>query len=80
MILVEVKLAQLVIGQKGRITRLDIIGPRKRRLMDMGVIVGQEVQVEKIAPLGDPIEVIIKDYHLSLRKSEAEGVQVEVLS
>jgi ferrous iron transport protein A len=48
--------------------------------MDMGMIVGEEVRGENCASLGDPIEVIIKDYHLSLRKSEAEGVQVEVLS
>ncbi|NYT02562.1 MAG: ferrous iron transport protein A [Methanosarcinales archaeon] len=72
-------LAQLPVGQKGRIARLEAQGPRKRRLMDMGVIVGEEVQVEKIAPLGDPIEVIIKDYRLSLRKIEAESVTVEVV-
>jgi ferrous iron transport protein A len=47
--------------------------------MDMGVLVGEEVKVEKIAPLGDPIEITIKNYNLSLRKKEAEGITVEVL-
>ena len=75
---VHMNLAQLLVGQKGRIARVETQGPRKRRLMDMGLIVGEEVRVEKIAPLGDPIEVIIKDYRLSLRKTEAEGVKVEV--
>jgi ferrous iron transport protein A len=50
----------------------------KRRLMDMGVLQGEEVKVEKIAPLGDPIEIIVKNYRLSLRKSEAAGIAVEV--
>ncbi len=77
--LTQVNLAQLPIGKAGRIVRLEAQGPRKRRLMDMGVIVGQQVQVEKVAPLGDPLEVIIKDYRLSLRKIEAESVMVEVL-
>jgi ferrous iron transport protein A len=52
----------------------------KRRLMDMGVLVGVEVRVEKVAPLGDPIEVTVRNYSLSLRKSEAEGILVEALS
>jgi ferrous iron transport protein A len=47
--------------------------------MDMGVLVGEEIQVKKVAPLGDPIEVTIKNYQLSLRKKEAEGIAVEVL-
>jgi ferrous iron transport protein A len=53
------------------------MGPLKRRLMDMGVLVGEEVRVEKVAPLGDPIEVKVKNYNLSLRKREAEGISVE---
>jgi ferrous iron transport protein A len=47
--------------------------------MDMGVLVGEKVKVEKVAPLGDPIEVTIKNYNLSLRKKEAEGIEVEVM-
>lgn len=49
-----------------------------RRLMDMGILVGERIKVEKVAPLGDPIEVTIKNYKLSLRKKEAEGILVEV--
>ncbi len=70
-------LSKLKPGEKGRITKIGSIGPIKRRLMDMGVIVGEEVKVEKIAPLGDPIEVTIKNYNLSLRKKEAQGISVE---
>ena len=64
-------------GETGKITKIGNIGPLKRRLMDMGVIVGEKVKVEKIAPMGDPIEVTIKGYKLSLRKKEAEGIEVE---
>ncbi len=73
-------LAMLRPGETGRITGMAAIGPLKRRLMDMGVLVGEEVKVEKVAPMGDPIEVTVKRYSLSLRKSEAEGITVEVVS
>lgn len=73
-------LAQLKPGEKGKITAIGTIGPLKRRLMDMGVLIGEEVKVVKIAPLGDPMEVTIKHYQLSLRKQEAQGIAVEVLS
>ncbi len=66
-------------GEKAKITNIGSVGPLKRRLMDMGVLVGEIVKVEKIAPLGDPIEVTIKNYKLSLRKREAEGISVEVI-
>jgi ferrous iron transport protein A len=65
-------------GEKGKILSIGSVGPMKRRLMDMGLLVGEQVTVEKVAPLGDPIEVRIKSYHLSLRKKEAEGIAVEV--
>jgi len=71
-------LAKLKPGEKGRITSIGAIGPLKRRLMDMGVLVGEEVTVLKMAPLGDPIEVKIKSYNLSLRKKEAVEIGVEV--
>jgi ferrous iron transport protein A len=71
-------LAMLKPGQRGRITNIGAIGPLKRRLMDMGVLVGEEVKVEKVAPLGDPIEITVKNYNLSLRKREAEGILLEV--
>lgn len=72
-------LAVLKPGESGKITKMGAIGPLKRRLMDMGVLIGESVKVEKIAPLGDPIEVTIKNYKLSLRKKEAEVIEIEVL-
>lgn len=73
-------LAKLAPGERGRITKIGALGPLKRRLMDMGVLVGEEVRVEKVAPLGDPIEITVKNYKLPLRKSEAEGIAVEVVA
>lgn len=71
-------LAKLKPGQSARITAIGAIGPLRRRLMDMGVLVGETIKVVKVAPLGDPIEVTVKSYQLSLRKQEAEGIAVEV--
>jgi ferrous iron transport protein A len=71
--------ADLKPGQKGRISAIGSIGPIKRRLMDMGVIVGEEVRIVKVAPLGDPLELRIKGYSLSLRKAEAGEIQVEAV-
>lgn len=73
-------LAMLKPGENGRITKMGAVGPLKRRLMDMGVLVGEAVKVEKVAPLGDPIEVIIKNYHLSLRIKEAAEIEVEAVN
>lgn len=73
-------LSNLRTGEQGRITRLEsTIGPIRRRLMDMGVIPGELVKVGKVAPMGDPIEVTIKGYSLSLRKGESRGIEVEVV-
>jgi len=72
-------LSNLKPGEQGRILKLDSsIGPIRRRLMDMGVIVGETIKVEKVAPMGDPIEVKIKSYSLTLRKNEAKGIEIEV--
>jgi ferrous iron transport protein A len=76
---VNTNLAKLSPGTWAKVVSIGAIGPMKRRLMDMGVIPGEAVRVEKVAPLGDPIEVTIKSYSLSLRKKEAEGIAVEVL-
>ena len=65
-------------GEKGRIVRTGGSGRIHRRLLDMGLVSGSEVEVERVAPLGDPIEVKIKGYHLTLRKEEAANIQVEV--
>jgi ferrous iron transport protein A len=72
-------LAKLKPGESGKITAIGAIGPLRRRLMDMGVLVGEVVKVIKVAPLGDPIEITVKSYQLSLRKQEAVGSAVEAL-
>ncbi len=72
-------LSNLKPGQLGKILKIDSsIGPIRRRLMDMGVIAGEIIKMEKVAPMGDPIEVSIKGYNLSLRKNEAKGIEIEV--
>lgn len=71
-------LAELKPGQSGSILKISASGALKRRLMDMGVVPGTDVRVEKVAPLGDPIEVRIKSYSLSLRSEEARQIEVEV--
>lgn len=63
-------------GESGTILMIKGKGPTRRRLMDMGVVRGSEVLVERIAPLGDPIEIKIKDYSLTLRKEDAESILV----
>jgi ferrous iron transport protein A len=63
-------------GQSGKVTGIGEKGPMRRRIMDMGVTPGATVKVIKVAPLGDPIEVNIRGYELSLRKDEAEQIQI----
>jgi ferrous iron transport protein A len=77
---VSTNLAKLAPGARARILKMGVVGPMRRRLMDMGLLPGEEIKVEKVAPLGDPMEVTVKSYCLSLRKTEAEGIAVEVLS
>jgi Fe2+ transport system protein FeoA len=64
-------------GEKGKITKVGGAGV-SRRVMDMGMVAGAQVEMERVAPLGDPVEVKVKGYHLTLRKEEAAGVMVEV--
>ena len=66
-------------GQGGMISKVGGSGPIRRRLLDMGLVLQAEIKVERVAPLGDPIEIKIKGYHLSLRKEEAANVYVEVV-
>lgn len=70
-------LADLKPGESGKIVKINVTGALKRRLMDMGVVGGTTVRVEKVAPLGDPIEVHIKSYQLSLRRAEADKIDLE---
>ena len=65
--------------EKGRIVKISSGGGGiRRRLLDMGLVSGSEVEMERVAPLGDPVEIKIKGYHLSLRKEEATNIKVEV--
>ncbi|MCD6362177.1 MAG: DtxR family transcriptional regulator [Armatimonadetes bacterium] len=73
----ELTLRDLEPGEKGRVLKLTGHSRIRRRIMDMGLIPGSEVEVERLAPLGDPIEVKVRDYHLSLRKGEAAQIAVE---
>ncbi|MFO8057980.1 MAG: FeoA family protein [bacterium] len=71
------KLSELPVGEKAEITRIGAVGEIKKRLLEMGVVKGARVEVERVAPLGDPIEVRIMGYHLSLRNEEAQEIEVE---
>ena len=71
-------LDQLTRGQKATVKKVGGEGPVRRRLMDMGVTNGVNVEMVKASPLGDPIEYKVRGYHLSLRLSEARLIEVEV--
>mgnify|MGYP000961012025 FL=1 len=70
-------LKQAKIGETVKVVKLHGEGAVKRRIMDMGITKGVEVFVRKVAPLGDPIEVNVRGYELSLRKADAEMIEVE---
>ncbi|MFH1680948.1 MAG: FeoA family protein [Candidatus Eisenbacteria bacterium] len=65
-------------GQTGTIVGTMGDGPLVQRLMEMGVIPGAKIRVVRLAPLGDPMEIELHDYHLSIRKAEARAVEVEI--
>ena len=71
-------LRQVNIGETVKVVKLHGEGAVKRRIMDMGLTKGVEVYVRKVAPLGDPIEVTVRGYELTLRKTEAVNVEMEV--
>lgn len=70
-------LRQVKIGETVKVVKLHGEGAVKRRIMDMGLTKGVEVYVRKVAPLGDPIEVTVRGYELSLRKADADMIEVE---
>jgi ferrous iron transport protein A len=72
------KLSELEPGRGGRVRKVSARGRFARRMLDMGIVCGSPVRVIKVAPLGDPMEVELKGYRLSLRRSEADMVLVEV--
>ena len=69
-------LRDVKVGQDATVTKLTGTGALKRRIMDMGLTKGPPVHVSKVAPLGDPIEVTVRGYELSLRKDEAASIEV----
>ncbi|MBR1852739.1 MAG: ferrous iron transport protein A [Lachnospiraceae bacterium] len=70
-------LKETAIGSTVKVVKLHGEGAVKRRIMDMGITKGVEIYVRKVAPLGDPIEVTVRNYELSLRKADAEMIEVE---
>lgn len=70
-------LKQAKIGDTVKVVKLHGEGAVKRRIMDMGITKGVEVYIRKVAPLGDPVEVTVRGYELSLRKADAEMIEVE---
>ena len=70
-------LKDLKIGETAKVVKINGEGKVKRRIMDMGITKGVEIYVRKVAPLGDPIEVTVRGYELSLRKNDAEMIEME---
>jgi ferrous iron transport protein A len=70
-------LRQAKVGQTVKVVKLHGEGAVKRRIMDMGITKGTEVYIRKVAPLGDPVEVTVRGYELSLRKADADMIEIE---
>ena len=70
-------LRNVKVGQTVRVVKLTGEGAIRRRIMDMGITKGVEIYVRKVAPLGDPVEITVRDYELSVRKADAEMIEVE---
>ena len=70
-------LKEAKIGQTVKVLKLTGEGAVKRRIMDMGITKGTEIYIRKVAPLGDPIEITVRDYELSLRKADGAMIEVE---
>lgn len=70
-------LRQVKVGEGATIVKLHGEGAVKRRIMDMGITKGTDVHIRKVAPLGDPIEITVRGYELSIRKADAEMIEVK---
>ena len=70
-------LRDVSIGQTVKVVKLHGEGPIKRRIMDMGITKGVQVHIRKVAPLGDPVEITVRGYELSIRKADADRIEVE---
>ena len=71
-------LGELAQGTRGRVVRINAQGSLRRRILTMGLVPGVEITVQGRAPLGDPMEIVVRGFRLTLRKEEANGVAVEV--
>lgn len=71
-------LREAKIGQTVKVVKLHGEGAVKRRIMDMGITKGVEIYIRKVAPLGDPVEITVRGYELSLRKADSEMIEIEV--
>ncbi len=76
--MLQKRLSELSIGETGRIVRINGEPTLRRRVREMGLIASAPIRVDKIAPFGDPMGVVVQDYHLSLRKKEAAHIWVEI--
>ena len=70
-------LRNIAVGETAKVKRLHGEGALKRRIMDMGITKGSQIYVRKVAPLGDPVEITIRGYELSLRKDDADCIEME---
>jgi ferrous iron transport protein A len=70
-------LREVKVGETAKVVKLHGEGAVKRRIMDMGITKGVEVYVRKVAPLGDPVEVTVRGYELSVRKADADMIEIE---
>ena len=73
----SVPLSDLKVGESGVIVKLNIRGAARQRFLAMGLVKGETILVKRVAPLGDPIDFVIKGYHLSLRRTEASEILVK---
>ena len=73
-------LSKLKVGESGVIVQMNLKGSARQRFLAMGLVKGETISVERVAPLGDPIDFVVKNYHLSLRKSEANEIFVQAVS
>ena len=73
-------LSDLKVGQRGKVIRLKVMNKQiKRHLLDMGITRDTEITIKKIAPMGDPIDISLRDYELAIRKSDLKLIEVEVI-
>ena len=70
-------LREVKVGDNVKVTKMNGTGAVKRRIMDMGITKGVEIEVRRVAPLGDPIELTVRGYQLSIRKADAQMIEVE---